>query len=266
MQVNDPYQNQNRKNMLWLGGGVGLLLIVSILGFTAGFLKMFGQGGGSPVRVQGTAPEPPPLLDAGSVPETMTREDAKSMPKDVYDWLKHLERIERERRRMATAQAAELSVAMTKMSLGGATEMLKGLMSGEEPGGEEPPLPTDDLVKSTEAKRQDWAKLIEDYRSFPPPAECGPAAAAYDEALTETRAMMMEVLESMALAQEDPDKAIAALTSLQGTSTERIDVAGKDTDREVQAICDKYETRKWFGISSDFAGGLMGGIPSMPGR
>jgi predicted RNase H-like HicB family nuclease len=275
MQVNDPYEAQNRKNLSWLATGLILLAAVSLLGFTTGWLQVLGRQPAMVTQVHGNGTQLPildegsdtPLVvtDEGEPASSMTLDQAKQMPKDIFDWLKHLERIERERRRMSTAQAAELSVAMTKMSLGGATDMLKSMLGGEGGEDEDPPLPTEGLVSSTEEKRKEWTKLVEDFRSYPPPTECAAAAASYDEALTETQAMMMEVLEAVNVAQESPDKAVAILTEMQGKSSERIDVAGRDTDVEVQRICDKYETRKWFGISSDFAGGLGGKIPSLPG-
>ena len=72
--------------------------------------------------------------------------------------------------------------------------------------------------------------------------------------------MIIEILTAVESAGESPERAIAALTAMQGTSSERIDELAKQTDSQVQQICDKYKTRKWFSVASDVGSGLLGRI------
>ena len=65
--------------------------------------------------------------------------------------------------------------------------------------------------------------------------------------------MVMDVMDVLVEASEpgaDPQALVSKLMGMKGTSG-TIDQAGKTTDDQVQAICDKYTTRKWFGISGD---------------
>lgn len=261
MQAHDPYRDQNRKSLLWLLGGVGALIVVVAFGVGAGWLKLFGAAAPAATQVKSTPPQVV-MQDTVEPPAPVLHDTDLKMPKDIHDWLMHLERIERERKRLATAQMAHLSVVMTKLSLKGATDILKSL--NEDPEAD-PVTPSDSLVKDTEAKREEWAKLQENFASLAPPRECQAAATAYHKTLDQTSAMMIEVLDLVAGSQENPEKAIEALTNMQGTSAERIDVSGKLTDEEVAAICAKYNTRKWFSIQEDFGSGMMNQIPKMPG-
>ncbi len=261
MQAHDPYREQNRKSLYWLLGGVGALVILIAFGVGAGWLRLFGAA--PPVATQIRANPPQVVLqDTADPPPVMLQDTDSKMPKDIHDWLMHLEKIERERKRLATAQMAHLSVTMTKLSLKGATDILKSL--NEDPEAD-PVTPSENLVQDTKAKREEWAKLQEDFASLPPPKECEIAANEYHKTLDQTSAMMIEILDLVAGSQEHPEKAIEALTNMQGTSTERIDASGKATDEEVAAICAKYNTRKWFSIQEDFGSGLMNQIPKMPG-
>jgi hypothetical protein len=63
--------------------------------------------------------------------------------------------------------------------------------------------------------------------------------------------MITDVMDALTASKEDPQKALQSLYGMKNQST-AIDQYGNETDRKVGDICDKYDTRKWFSISSDF--------------
>lgn len=181
------------------------------------------------------------------------------MPDDIYIWLEHLRKTEELRKSLAADQVGDLTVMMTRMKTSSITDAMKSLFTEEES-----PIPLDgaapdknSLVVDAKSKREEWKKLNDYFLSYPPPAECAPIQASYTQALGETGAMIVEILDAVSLASESPEQAIAALTKMQGTSGGRIDTLAKQTDDQVGDICRKYETRKWFGISGDVGGGFM---------
>jgi hypothetical protein len=267
----DPYNQQKKSPTGWLiGGGI---LFAALLGFGigTGFFGLMGgskpalnqQGASQPILPQTQNPAPVFMQEAQPAP--ITPQEAKRMPQDILDWLKHLEETERRRRSISNSQMGQLAVQMAYLSLGAGKDALQGLLNGD-PDALENKEPMQDLAKDAGAKRQEWSDLNAFFKSYPPPDSCVPIYNSYSTVLQETGAMMLEVLEALSSAQENPEAAIGALNGMKGDSSSRIDVPAHETDRGVQQICDEYETRKWFSISSDFGSGLMGqmgGLPNM---
>lgn len=267
----DPYQQQKKGPIGWfIGGGV---LLAALIGFGLG-TGFFGLMGGSKPALNQQAnaqpilpqtQEPAPVFMQEAQPAPITPQEAKRMPQDILDWLKHLEETERRRRGLSNNQMGSLAVQMAYLSLGAGKDAIQGLLNGD-PDALENKEPMQDLSADAAKKRQEWSDLNAYFKSYPPPQSCVPIYNSYSTVLQETGAMMLEVLDALTTAQENPEGAIAALNAMKGDSSGRIDVPAKETDRGVQQICDEYETRKWFGISSDFGTGLMGqmgGLPNM---
>ena len=70
--------------------------------------------------------------------------------------------------------------------------------------------------------------------------------------------MIVEIVGQIQNAEADRKAALNALTGMKGTSDARIGKPSRDTDRLLGDICHKYDTAKWFSISSDFGAGMFG--------
>ncbi len=256
---NDPYQNQTSKSKVWLA--VGALVLVAMIGFGlgAGVLGLRGKDNASTLNL--TAKPQAPVLAEDGKPSGPVLPADNIMPRDVLDWLKHLEETERRRRDLSNQELGKLLPMMVNLQTGGGVSPMKSLFGDEGPDVEH--LPTADIEKATEEVRDDWRRLDDFFQSVPPPAECAPIQAAYSQAIGETSAMMMDILGVVKSAAEDPQDALAKLNAMRGKSSDRIDKSARRTDELVQDICDKYKTRKWFRIDTDFGGGLGGAISGM---
>ncbi|MBX3111843.1 MAG: hypothetical protein KF857_07525 [Fimbriimonadaceae bacterium] len=262
MQVpTDPYGAQASKSKLWLVGGIIVLVAMVGFGLGAGIFRLGGRGNatlgadarqGPPILAATGAPPPQVLPAEGNTTPVLPADNL--MPKDVLDWLKHLEETERRRKALATSQIGPLMADIMRQSVGGGSNPMKSLFGEDGPDVESPP--TQGLTESVEKIHSDWQDLDNFFQSVPPPAECAPTQAQYSRSLGETQAMMTELAEAIGKASESPDAALSALKGMQGKSKDRIDAADQACDRLVQQICDKYKTRKWFSIASDIAGGL----------
>jgi len=257
----DPYSAQASKGRTWLI--VGIVVLVAIVGFGLG-AGVFGFGGRSNASLGANANQGPPVLGAvgGPPPQVLPAEGNNSpvlpadntMPKDVLDWLKHLEETERRRKDLATSEIGPLMADIMRQSVGGGSNPMKSLFGDEGPDVETPP--TKGISESVDKIHSDWQDLDNFFQSVPPPSECAPIQAQYSKSLGETQAMMIELAGAITKANESPDEALSALKGMQGKSKGRIDTADQACDRLVQQICDKYKTRKWFSVASDIAGGL----------
>ncbi|MBL8067779.1 MAG: hypothetical protein JNM28_04965 [Armatimonadetes bacterium] len=265
----DPYAAQSKRSMLGLGIGIGVLATLLLIGGGMAALGLLGpqskvlpQVAGNQSVLPSVPGDPSPALPLEAIknePALPKPQEAIRMPDDVYNWLEHLRKTENMRKSMAGDQIGELTVMMTKMKTSSITDAMKGLFSPDES-----PIPIDEkqpdkdsLVVDAGKKREQWKQLNDFFLSYPPPDECKPIQASYAQALGETGAMIVEILEAVDMASESPDKAIAALTKMQGTSGGRIDQLAKQTDDQVNDICNKYQTRKWFGIQGDVGGGFL---------
>lgn len=260
----DPYSQQIQRSSLALGIGIGAVAVLIAVGGGMFALKLFGNRGGAGLsRVVAPQPatavprETEPVLAEPKPPEV-------KMPDDIYSWLEHLRITEEKRKRLATDQMGDLLVTMSQIQSGGAIMDAIGSIFGSDPENSPVDVPqskVNRVAEEAENKRKDWKDLKNFFLSIPPPAECAPIQASYAQCLGETGGMMMEILDAVALADRDPQAAIGALTRMKGQSSKRIDALGRQTDGQVQDICDKYQTRKWFTIESDFGGGVLGKIP-----
>jgi hypothetical protein len=265
----DPYASQSKKSLIALGFGVGILVALLVFGGGLYALGLMGPKPNSALTAVGDQNSVLPAVGnqqtvlpaIPTVPEPALPKPqvAIRMPDDIYNWLEHLRKTEELRKSLSADQIGELTVMMTKMKTSSITDAMKSLFTADES-----PIPIDEnapdkdsLLLDAKKQREEWKKLNEYFLSYPPPAECVPIQASYTQALGETGAMIVEILDAVNLASESPDKAVAALTKMQGTSGGRIDTLAKQTDEQVGDVCRKYETRKWFGISGDVGGGFM---------
>lgn len=177
------------------------------------------------------------------------------MPDDIRAWLEHLERIERKRVELTQAQLVQVTVMGTQLKGLGIADVLGGMFEESESTESKPP----ELRKAegTVADvRKPWADLADEFGTLPPPPGCQEVAISYDQALRETGATMGDILDAMNGAMENPQAAIQALQKIRGEHMGSIDESAGRADRGVQAICDAYDTRKWFTIQRDIGGGM----------
>lgn len=268
MQPVDPYSSTSKQIRTWVLVGVALV-VVGVIGYGTGS-GLFGfsrqnpsgaleqQGGMS--RALEKAAEAAPVLEKPAEQAPILPDQQLKMPDDVLAWLKHLEETERRRKELSGQQVAAITVQMTYMSLGAGKDAIQGLLGGDLEALEQPP--TKEVSDNAEQYRGRWQELIAFFKSVTPPAECVVAFSSYSETLGETSVMLNEITTAITQASTDPEGAIQALNGMKGDSTSRIGAPAGETDKQVQAICDRYATRKWFSIARDFGGGSLG----IPGR
>jgi|GEM_PF-2049124 len=268
--LQQAYDQQKRRNLvIGITSAVIALLLVIFLGARAsGGLEAGAIGpDGKPLVAKGTLPGQglavkgntgaTPLKQLADIPKPLT------MPEDVFNWLRHLEKCENMKVQIAGDQAAEVSVLMTKMSVLGAGI---GLMdpydqSNETEKDQDPGTYTKGKIEDL---RPRWQELQVFFRSVPPPAECQPIADDFDRSLSEIPGMMGDIGTILTGAMTDPQAALAGAKKLQNSSYGDIDRYFARCDQKVSAICQKYTVVKWFSIKGDvLSGGMMGSFGSM---
>lgn len=194
---------------------------------------------------------------------TEYRDTGPSMPADVKAWLLHLERIEEYRMSMTKEQLSQaIGQMMGSGMAGNLQDAVDEALFGESPNGGQnyDPSQRAKVQHSTAELRQAWRELNVYFNSKQPPAECVPLKNTYETTLGETSTMMMDIMDAMEYSQRDPNGAISKLMQMMGTSEPRIDESARASERLLAGICRRYETRKWFKITPDVGGGLMGGM------
>ena len=250
--ANGPIE-QKKSPLGWIFG-LACLAALAILGFyVMNMLQKTGQeSAGNFLGKQGK--EPPPILQKmGENPPPVLADQgqaAKKMPPDILRWLEHLERIERKRGTLAQQGLAGFMVMAQSAQFGTDMKGLTDLASGD-PNANMPDSAADKLNHSSADTKAEWARLHTEFDSLPPPQECQAIADSYTHALDETGAMITDVMDQLDISKEDPQKALQALYGMKNQST-AIDKYGNETDNKVGDICSKYDTPKWFSISSDF--------------
>jgi hypothetical protein len=242
------YVPATNKSKPWLiAGAIVAILAVLFLGlFFSGLLKQRGDPSGSTLALRGEGG--PPILGRG--------DQNVKMPQDILDWLEHLRKVDREKNDLAGKETADMAAYGIKLkTFGPAADMLENGVDdsdGTDPG------------KQTSQKIEDfkpqWDQIIQDFQSMPPPDECKPIADDYESALDEISGMMDDINQAIKSMGTDPSAALNTAQKLQGKSGSAIDEPLKRTDREVEDICRKYNTKKWFDIQSDVGSGTLGSM------
>ncbi|MES1228219.1 MAG: hypothetical protein ABUL72_06070, partial [Armatimonadota bacterium] len=231
----DPYAAQidkQKKVMVWAILGAVVLLA---LGIGIGVLAA-QKGPDTAILAKPSKPSPPVLAAKADAPPPVLNTDNK-MPKEVLDWLMHLQKIDGD----SSSAARDLVGPLLKMAFVNPTTMgltQEQLFGEDGPDVEHPP--TAPVAKEAEKNSASWVRIRDDYHSFPPPPECASIAAEYEQVISEKQQMTTEIMAQINNASKDPQAAIDTLTHTYGTSSKRIDDAAKRADKLVQAICDKY--------------------------
>lgn len=246
-----PY-DQRKSPLSWIFA-IAFLAVLAMLGlFALNMLKKTGsESPGNFLAKKGQEP-PPFLVKTGETAPVLEdhSEAAKKMPPEILRWLEHLERIERKRGTLAQQGLSSLMVLAQGAQFGTDIKGLQDLASGD-PEANMPESAADKVGNEGVKTREQWVALKREFDSVPPPQECQTIADSYTHALEETGSMISDVMDAIAVSKEDTQKALQSLYGMKNQSG-AIDQYGNETDGKVKDICDKYDTRKWFSISSDF--------------
>lgn len=275
MQHNvDPYQQQNKRQNLALWIGLGVLVLLLVAGFGLNALGVLGPKQNSVTQLQSEQPQSMLPLNSGPTEPVMqvvpqgepampvAKPPEVRMPDDIYAWLEHLRKTDEYRKKIAGEQLGSVMATFASLQSNRINDMVGSILGDEDDSGESvKQKQVDSIARDSELIRKEWQELRDYFLSYPAPAECVPIQTSYSQSLGETSTMILEILDAITVASSgDPDQAIAALSGLQGQSGQRIDALSQQADRQVQDICDKYKTRKWFSIFEDVGGGIMGKI------
>lgn len=238
-----PAGDSSKKLWFGLGGAVlGILLLLLVLKFAGVFNQQAETA--APVLAKKETPPAAATQKIAEIPEAI------KMPKDVEDWLKHLERIENKKREITVKQMAQMSAFGTMLKTTGPA--ISEVVPGATPE-QEPHQVVQDKLKELKPL---WEALIQSYQSVPPPAECQPIADDYYKGLSEIPGMMADITEILGNAGNDPSAMLEKAQYLQKRSSISVDAPMMNADLGVQKICDKYKTTKWFKIG-DVGTGLF---------
>lgn len=148
------------------------------------------------------------------------------MPDDIRRWLEHLKRVDLRREEANSQLAARYMTLVVSLMPGmfGDIEEAEADDQKRRAKAQEVFREVDDLFGS----------IQKDFHSLPPPPVCKPIAEEYGAVLENTRAMVLDLMEAVALV--DMEKAL----SLQNKSYTRIDARVVTCNALVEALCEKY--------------------------
>jgi hypothetical protein len=265
------FDDQAKRNRIILGIIFVLALIAAILTglVLSGALKFGakapeqraleakGQMPGRVLESQGTAP--PPVL-----PQTAQR---AVMPQNIRDWLAHLRRCEELKRELTVQQGSQMTSMMTSFMAGiSSVDMVRQLTDPDSDISKGPH--SDEFGEMTRTMMIRWTDLSDQFRSYPPPTECQPLAAAFDGGLNGL-AKNIDYLRSLVTginvmqenAQEDIRGRQADAQRLLRTHDTEIGASFRQANQLLDDIYRRYDERPDFQIDEKGSvGGLLGGL------
>ncbi|MHB8635670.1 MAG: hypothetical protein ACYC96_04265 [Fimbriimonadaceae bacterium] len=226
----------------------------------------------SPPILQAPGEAPPPILQAPSTaPPPVLEDSAKkvTMPPEDLDWLKWLEKIEKEKQQLTATEQTQLTTMIASMQ--GADGLTpEGVQALADPDNTSNTAPAmDDAQRVAREMIKSWAALKRKFDTYPPPPDCVPIGAAYDNGLSgmaDNGQKLADLLGGIASKPEpnqgDANAAIGGVKGVGQSHIHDVDSELRKTDQLVQDICDRFDTHKWFSID---AHGGSGGMFSTPG-
>jgi hypothetical protein len=211
------------------------------------------------VKAEGTNPSPALLSSEGRGTAPTMSQEQSGMPDDIRRWLEHLERTEKMRNTLAASQMMQAVSEMSQLQ----AQDLTGMMGdgdgddSEEAANRKVDERANRYAGNTDSMRRAWIDLANQFHSVPPPGECMGMRSTYDQVLSNTGSMMLEIINAVKSASNNRQSALQTLMSMQGQSNDRIDRPAKETDAMVEQVCSRYSTRKWFDIKSDIGSDVM---------
>ncbi len=244
VQSSLPQPASGNARMKWLGlvlGVLALALLAFVVGTQAGwFTQARVKKPEAPSVLEAEAPKvegpsvlqaQPPKVEGPSMLETQAPKPQQP-PQHILDWLEHLKRIEM--RRQAMERNFNPALQMLKIAMGARLAM-------EE---EEQQKALQSLKEGYQTYRQDWAGLLRDFQSVPPPPECRVLADTYFVALSNYVNLMTQIEQAM----ETQD--LNTLMNMRGTAQAQVDQKLIESDVELARVCQQYGIRKDFRIGT----------------
>lgn len=229
------------------------------------FVAVIGLGAAGVLRFQAPTPKPSLPVVSGEPRPNLKRSETDKMPADIREWLNHLEAIEKQRTDLAQQQISNLTRNMSEFQVGEYANSFKELLGGDPTEVEsQAPEGVQKAGKIAEGVRPAWAALTREFNAEKPPAECQPIADNYDQALRETGATVGDIIDILYNLGSNPQEAIGKLEEIMTKHKDGIDKRALKADEQVQELCDKYATNKWFSIRGDVGSGGMLSVPALP--
>ena len=252
VQSSLPQPASGNARMKWLGlvlGVLALALLAFVVGTQAGwFTQARIKKPEAPSVLEAEAPKvegpsvlqaQPPKVEGPSMLETQAPKPQQP-PQHILDWLEHLKRIEM--RRQAMERNFNPALQMLKIAMGARLAM-------EE---EEQQKALQSLKEGYQTYRQDWAGLLRDFQSVPPPPECRVLADTYFVALSNYVNLKTQIEQAM----ETQD--LNTLMNMRGTAQAQVDQKLIESDVELARVCQQYGIRKDFRIGTSVPETLFG--------
>lgn len=246
-----PAPTQPTRGPVWPYALLGVVVLAGLIFGAMGLLR--NQNKVAEPLTQAKAEAPAPLTRVESRPAAPLTQNtapaAKVMPEAIRRYLLHVEETEKRRRDLALKHLGIAKVKLTELSAGGTMDALKSILGDEDAPAE--PSTREKLAIDMSGMKGEWRDVRDYFRQVPPPAECNVLASRYDQALSEMGAQILDLINILETAGQDPASAISTLEGMKGAS-ETIDKASKEANGQVQEICANYDTKPWFEIASDF--------------
>ena len=237
----------------WWAIGVGVLILMAVA-------FVVGTQSGLITRANVQAPEAPSVLEAQApkvdAPSVLETEAPKPPPKHVVDWLEHLRKTEERRRRLERAYAPVFSMLFQALAMHAAP--MKSAAEGDlDRAEEELERQREKLRDGYQQRQQEWAQLLQYFRSVPPPPECQTLADAYFAALSQYVNTILQIEKSFI--END-----LGVIPLFGSGQSDLNARFARADEELTRVCEQYGIRKDFSIAAqgfDLTRILGGGLP-----
>ena len=259
-------QTHSASKAKWWAIGVGVLLLMAIA-------FVVGMQSGLITRAQVKKPDAPsvleaqpPKVDAPSVleaqppkvdaPSVLETEAPKPPPKHVVDWLEHLRKTEERRRRLERAYAPVFSMLFQALAMH-AAPMKSAAEDDLDRAEEELERQREKLRDGYQQRQQEWAQLLQYFRSVPPPPECQTLADAYFAALSQYVNTILQIEKSFI--END-----LGVIPLFGSGQSDLNARFARADEELTRVCEQYGIRKDFAIGkqgTELIQSLGGGLP-----
>lgn len=268
------FDAQRKRNaMIATAAGLAALAAAGLLGARAlGLIHLGGSLPGDALRLN-AATGPPVLQKPASEGPPVLQAAAVGMPKDVEDWLKHLQETERRKRILTQRQTTELMGLKSVMELGVSSAAQVQQLS--DPDQIMDKMPDQQALRNTiDDEKPAWYRLNDYFLSVPAPVECQTIQQNYSVGLCQigdTMEDIAKIVDSINPASANLNNDVKAGTKdayqIQQTHRETVDDSFKKALFGVDEVCKKYNRNRWFdidvsgggsGILGDFVGGSGG--------
>jgi hypothetical protein len=252
------------RNAALVSLGVVAAVLAAFAGLSASGLLRFGE-----MPAQGNLQAPGAQEDSGLTrradepDQTLAATDTKiTMPADVRAWLEHLERIEKKKNAIHIDQSDNAKLSARMLEGAGGLTSVEDVNTFTDPDASVPDLRVD-VTKMFDEMKEPWLALRKEFLNGPRvPAECTALAQSYESGLVsipgsidELTAILKSFNPTDTNARKEADSARSSARNVGQTHRANVDRSFIKADDQLEAICRKYETKKWFDIHSGTLGG-----------